>query len=259
MALKITYTVAQFTEIYLEMKKKLVKTLLKLSCEVALSACIIISFAKPVSAKSIVESTEANPYKIAAIGDSITYPVSYASVIGSNPLFTVENYGIPGSQVAQGVNNSFVDRTRFLKTNADLITIMGGTNDYCAPGIMARSLGTIDSTDETTFCGAYNAMIRNLKINNSNAKIVLITPIKGKGGATELINIYGLKLEDYANAVRQIAAYNNVPCIDLFHNQECCFTENDKHTLLGDAIHPNLDGHTLIAGEILKALSQFSL
>lgn len=241
------------------MKKIEVSKILKAAGLVLISTLALNFYSSTVQAKTIVESTEANPYIIAAIGDSITYPVSYASVIGSDPLFSVENYGIPGSQVATGFSSSFVDRTRFLKTNADLITIMGGTNDYCAPGAMARSLGSLDSVDETTFCGAYNSMIRNLKANNPNAKIVLITPIKGKDGCTELTNIYGLKMEDYANAVKTIAAVNNLPCIDLYHNQECCFSENDKHTLLQDPIHPSLDGHTLIAGEIMKALSRFSL
>lgn len=212
-----------------------------------------------VEAKAIIESTPENPYVIAAIGDSITYPYSYATVIDALPNFTVENYGIPGSQVAGTRPDSYINRTRNFRTKADLILVMGGTNDYCAYATLANNIGTLDSQDTNTLCGAYNVMLGRLRANNRNAKIILMTPTKGKEGVSDFKNIYGFTLEDYANAVKLIAAYNGIPCIDLYHSETCDFSDPQNEKLMNDPIHPSMYGHKNIADVILESLTLFSL
>lgn len=213
-----------------------------------------------VYAKTIAEATEKNPYKIVALGDSITYPVSYASYIDLLPNVSVDNQGVPGSQVAGPNAESYLNRAKKIKFyNADLVLIMGGTNDYCAYSTLAKDIGMYDSHDTNTFCGAYNDIIGRIKRSNKNAKIVLLTPTRGKGGASDYVNIYGYTLENYANAVKLIAMNNGVYCIDLYHEEDLDFTDPAKDNLLKDPIHPSLEGHKAISEKIIQYLTLFAL
>lgn len=224
---------------------------------------IILATALPnakVYAKTMAEANEKNPYKIVAFGDSITYPVSWASYIDLLPNVSVDNQGIPGSQVAGSGAESFLTRSKKIRFyNADLVLIMGGTNDYCAYATLAKDIGMYDSVDTNTFCGAYNDIIGRVKRTNKNAKIVLVTPTRGKGGASEYVNIYGYTLENYANAVKLIAMNNGVYCIDLYHEEDLDFTDPAKEDLLKDPIHPSLEGHKAISEKIIQYLTLFSL
>jgi len=203
-----------------------------------------------VSARTFREATAENPYKIVAIGDSITYSATYAAILDQLENCTVENLGNSGTQVAGKADHSFVNRTRKLKTDADMILILGGTNDYRGVMDMQNDLGAENSTNITTFYGAYNTMIKNLKKRNPNTKIVLITPIKRCYGYEP--NTYGYSLAHYAQATQIIAANNGLDCIDLYNDKNCDFTEND---LLIDGLHPNQEGHKIIAEEILRYIS----
>lgn len=211
-------------------------------------------------AKTMAEANEKNPYKIVALGDSITYPVSWASYIDLLPNVNVDNQGVPGSQVAGPNADSYLNRAKKIKFyNADLVLIMGGTNDYCAYATLAKDIGMYDSHDTNTFCGAYNDIIGRIKRSNKNAKIVLMTPTRGKGGASDYVNIYGYTLENYANAVKLIAMNNGVYCIDLYHEEDLDFTDPAKDNLLKDPIHPSLEGHKAISEKIIQYLTLFSL
>ena len=200
------------------------------------------------------EATAERPYKITAIGDSITYSNTYAAIIDSLPQCIVNNLGVSGTQVAGEIEHSFVNRTKSLKTDSDLILIFGGTNDYRGAYDAQNNIGSLEDTDIVTFCGAYNTMITNLKKNNPNSKIVLITPIRRSYDYEE--NRYGYSLESYAKAVKYIAMKNELPCIDLYNNEKCDF-RYDGHLI--DGLHPNYEGHEIIANEILKALVQAGL
>jgi lysophospholipase L1-like esterase len=94
------------------------------------------------------ESGAANPLKgkvIAGLGDSITFgyiPRNYTGYPGQLESYlpkiaakfgaSYENYGISGTSVSSSSNqpvNSFVSRYNSMRDDADLIIVMGGTND----------------------------------------------------------------------------------------------------------------------------------
>ena len=144
-----------------------------------ISLLLLLNFSKiNVMAKSFSEATEINPYTVSIIGDSITYEPSYATILSTNPVISATTYAIGGTRVAGKDDSlSFVNRTKGVKYNSDLILIFGGTNDYFGMGNSSQ-LGEPSSTDLNTFYGAYNAMLNNISKNNPNSKIVLVTPIR---------------------------------------------------------------------------------
>lgn len=231
----------------------------KAAVSAAMTSMILgaVIFPNNVYGRSLMEATPENPYKVAAIGDSITFPYSYATVIDALPIFEVKNFGVPGSQVAGTIPESFYSRAKDYKENPDLILVMGGTNDYCAFATLAKDIGPLDSTDVNTFCGAYNTIIKRLKANNKKSRIVLITPTVVN--ANDYKNIYGYSLKNYADAVKMIAASNGLPCIDLYNNPELNFADPSLSDLLMDPVHPNAKGQELIADEVLKGIAAAEL
>lgn len=204
-------------------------------------------FAKPLS-----KATAKSPCTISCIGDSITYSNTYTIVLNAMPEINVKNYGMSGTQVAGLLDpNSFVNRTKGQKYKSDIILIFGGTNDFKGVNMACNPLGDLNGTDITTYYGAYNTMISNIKKNNKGARIVLVTPIKRL--YHENPNAFGLTLSQYAAATQLVAFKNGLYCIDLFNNPNCDFT-GEGDTRLIDGIHPDIKGHTAIATEIYKYL-----
>lgn len=209
---------------------------------------VIVLIAHPVEANTLTGATALEPYTISFVGDSITFPPSYASVIGELPQINVKNYGVGASQVGGMNGESFFGRTFGVNFGSDLIVIFGGTNDFlCWKEV--TPLGKYDSVDVSTFCGAYNIMINNMIQSNPGTKIVLMTPIRR---ADEYVsNKYGLVLSDYVNAVKLIAQHNKLQCIDLYSNPNCNLVARG---LLEDGLHPSIQGHQVLADEVLKSL-----
>jgi len=225
------------------------KLLSKISVLLLSSFILISSIETDVYAKSFSKATEKSPCVISAIGDSITYSNTYAAVLDSLPEIVVNNYGMSATQVAGLADHSFVNRTKNMKFKSDIILIFGGTNDYMGKDAMCNPLGMPDSDDITTFFGAYNTMIKNIKKNNPKSRIILVTPIKRL--YWDEPNAYGLNLSHYALATQMVANSHNLECIDLFNIQNCDFTGTDK---LLDGIHPNASGHVSIASTIYQYL-----
>ena len=221
---------------------------------ILLSLCGVITIGSSVSAKAntFTDATAEMPCRITAIGDSITYPYSYATVFDSMPEFQVKNFAACGTQVAGEADHSFVNRTKLLYLDSDIILIMGGTNDFCGYMYANNPIGSIIDDDITTFCGAYNTMIKNLREHNPMSKIVLITPIKRIDEA--YVNEAGHTLVDYVNAVKYIARRNGLKYIDLYNNPVCDFTQNG---LLIDGLHPSREGQQIMAKEIHDQLVSF--
>lgn len=215
-----------------------------LSCFIFLTVIRFDVFAKPLN-----KATAQSPCVISAIGDSITYSNTYAAVLNSFPEIVVNNYGMSATQVAGLIDHSFVNRTKDVKFNSDVILIFGGTNDYMGYEAMCNPLGSPDDDNIVTYYGAYNTMIKNIKKKNPGSRIVLLTPIKRLYWDTP--NAYGLNLSHYALATQMIAYNNKVECLDLFNTPSCDFTGTDK---LIDGLHPNNVGHTVLASTIYQYL-----
>lgn len=212
--------------------------------------------------------------KIACLGDSITEGVNaggwqwhrYIDQWCKNNGIetTVVNLGIGGTSVCTSsyvtdTLQPFVNRLDTIPTDADVVVIFGGTNDW---GNNA-TLGTIDDTGTSTFYGAYKHILEWLAINRPNAKVMTMTPLKRyyKGGGTVWVNAQttpnnkGNLLQDYVRAVKEVSDLYAVPCVDL-HNDSGLnpVLETVRTRFIGDGLHPTAEGNKKMYPVILDKM-----
>lgn len=167
------------------------------------------------------------------------------------------NYGVGGTRIARCHKPSQVTiwdytfelRAEIMDKNADAVIVFGGTNDY---GHGDAPFGTIESHDIYTFCGAVNSLVDKLKNDFPKSKIVFMTPIHRLGEtAPASVSPDGKTLADYANVIVEICKKKDVAVIDLFKINPL---DPADATLVPDGLHPNDDGHKVMAKVIAEEL-----
>lgn len=225
-----------------------------------------------------------NPWyglKYAALGDSITYgfiPRNYTGYPGQLKSFaritakklgmTFVNYGISGSTLAYVSNrNPMCRRYNDLPNDADLITVMGGTNDV-RNGV---TLGTMADRDDSTYYGALHVVLGGLYKKymidqgttiGKKKTIVALTPIKlleassssdptGEGTLVDL--------EPWVEAVKKVSAFYSIPCFDFYdlsginpHLDRTIHGTEEGYTgyynpYITDGTHPTQEGAEIMA------------
>lgn len=214
--------------------------------------------------------------KYVALGDSITYGFiprnytgypgqlkSYATLTASTLGMSFVNAGISGNTVAlkAGGDTPMCERYTELDNDADLITVMGGTNDI-RQGI---PLGTMSDRTEDTFYGALHILLGGLyqkyfinqgTTTGKNKHIVVLTPPKllrtsgGTAGGTGTL----YDLEPWCNAIKEVANYYSLPVLDMYNlsnmnphlNQTVHGTETGYtgyyNPYMTDGTHPTQEG-----------------
>ena len=166
------------------------------------------------------------------------------------------NYGLSGTRIARQIVPSrenanwdltFELRSETMERNADAIVVFGGTNDF---GHGDAPFGTLDSEDKYTFCGAVNSLIKTLKQNFPQAKLIFMTPIHRLDEAQPAMPD-SKKLKDYVNAILTICKSHKVSVIDLFKINPLDPTDKE---VVPDGLHPNDKGHAIMAQVIAEEL-----
>lgn len=223
-----------------------------------------------------VDRTIYSGMTIACIGDSITYETShadpgYVKKLGQELGANMVNLGMSGAVLCAGGTRGCrigVLAPNYLQ-NADVVTIMLGSNDWDAATDSQYSLGDINSTDTCTIYGAarmWCEKIQELKQTEdyANTKFYFMTPpiiswngsMGGKNWDQNKVNIHGFKFRDLCQAIIDVCYEYTVPVIDLnlysgiYYNS----AEDENATQYGgDGIHPNTAGHALITEAIIRA------
>ena len=172
-----------------------------------------------------------------AIGDSITYlndhPDETMNRVSKGYLTRV-TATLPNVQyINQGHNGwkstdiaANIDKLGLVK--ADVYTIFLGTNDWWG-GIPAGSINDYkNATGTGTVFGSFRIIIDKVRQLNSDAKIILITPMQRSDFVYVLDhnnNAYGSyrpkngqMLSEVADAVIAIGEYEHLPVIDIYHD-----------------------------------------
>ena len=182
-----------------------------------------------------------------AFGDSITYgsdlkiggriPTPYPTEVNNILGFkSYSNLGVSGATFT--ANNSgrkcMTDIITSYTSQADIIAVLGGVNDYYAEA----KLGNINDRDTSTIYGALHVSMSYLKENYSDAFIFYMTPYKCyfNGILWSDKNSLGYTLEDVANAIKEVAEIYDILVLDLFTYG--CF-ENVMYDNDCDGVHPN--------------------
>ncbi len=160
-----------------------------------------------------------------------------------------------------GDNGGWAQRTidRNLIEKADYYTIEHGINDWGT----SQPVGTIDdyinNANNGTFAAAYRKIVDRIFELNPEAKVVLCTPRKAYGFDGYLPNHWydpknGIYMKEYADLVRQIAAYESFPLADFFN--ECAGQRNLSNLSIETAVHPNDNGYQIMANVLIDALER---
>lgn len=177
------------------------------------------------------------------LGDSITANdrpnvTNYQYIIANKFNIDINNYGISGSTIANG-NNPMCERYQNMSNDADIITIMGGTND------IGTEIGTINDTTSSTFYGALNILLSGLINKYPNKRIGFISPIQRRNN--------NQNLENYVIAIENACKKYSIPFLDLYHFGGLYPAINIINNTLfdnSDGLHPNTEGHKIIANKI---------
>ena len=180
-----------------------------------------------------------------ALGDSITY--GFDSTRGGlqmeNPypdlvreelnLRAVYNYGISGSTLTNidSTRYPMTDRSINMTNNGDIVSVMGGINDYM---IGKAPLGTIDDSDASTIYGALNVLASGLKEKYPNSYIFFMTPYKWRGDTGT--NAQGYSLEDLCTAIKEVCAKYDIDVLDMY---ESGLFELEMNNSGSDGCHPS--------------------
>lgn len=201
---------------------------------------------------------------IGILGDSVSYGLrskkNYGQYINAATGVAIQNVAISGAQLSDNSDASIFQQTKRLTKN-DLYILQGTDDDWLAN----VPVGIKNDSEKQSYIGAFYKVIANLKALNPNAKIIVLTttlqtPMSGNIiRRTDMTkNALGLTLHDYMDA--QILACNdlNLPYVnlmrtDLFEPSNPAF----RKRYMSEGLHPNENGHQIIAREIAKIYQNF--
>ena len=199
-----------------------------------------------------------------SLGTSITwlndntasYPLTkgYQTRVMEKLAFTsFTNKGANGGTVSSHIKGDYAP------VLADYYTIEHGINDWG----LSTPVGTIDdyinNTKNGTFAANYRQVIDKIFSRNKKARVILCTPRKAYGYGTYLPAHWydpknGIYLQEYADIIRQIAAYESFPVADFF--AEAGGQRQLDYWSYDTALHPNDDGMQIMANILIQAFEK---
>lgn len=198
--------------------------------------------------------------KFVSFGDSLTaMGLWQPHVISKLGFLNHVNCGVGGTAVSvrdnAGVSHnadSFFQDTRInaIPNDADLITVMGGFNDF---NQFTQIGGSLPSLDSTTFKGALSLTIEKILKKpgmNPNVRIILMTqPYGFTDPAPTRANV---SLKQIVDAIKEVGQFYGLPVIDLYGNSGWNYV--NRNTFLSDSVHPNEAGGKRMAEVITGTL-----
>lgn len=254
------------------------------------------AFAKALVPYLNIGGTKLQGLKWNVLGDSITSTdysrPNWWEIIKDKYDMTVNNYGISGTTLAHthdrhlwdyqftkldaskigyvqndpstwATGNCFVERFARMSNDADIITVMGSTNDGSV------KMGEWNSTDTTTLCGALNVLIMGLIKKYPSKVIMFCTPIQSANCyKTNVANPsaeldkksseHTLSIQLRAELIKRKCGQYGIPCLDLFNSSGISGVPGRKEVMYrqGDTLHPSKEGNVLMARRIENFLLQ---
>ena len=193
------------------------------------------------------------------LGDSITFGynstyVYHEEVKKRLSLAEVRNYGVSGTTMAVGavssLGESFVGRYLNMDNDADIVFVLGGTNDYNS----SVPLGTIDSTDNTEFYGALHILCKGLRVKYKGKIIIFATPPK-RYTWDEVSKPKIAPLQSYCTAIKEVCSKFGIPVVDLNSISNIYADADISSPYLSDGLHPNEEGHKIMGRIISKFIN----
>ena len=208
--------------------------------------------------------------KAVFLGDSITegyrastFDNAFWQVLARRTGLLAKGYGVAGSRIArqapsnppQPSDEDFGLRALRMDTDADIVCVFGGTNDF---GHGTAPIGTPADRDPYTFYGALNNLYRTLIERYPNAFIFVMTPMHRaheEEASFNTKNPYSLPLIEYVRIIREVAEKYGLPVLDLFQMSGMYpAVQQVREDYMPDGLHPNDRGHARLAGIVEQFL-----
>lgn len=230
---------------------------------------------------STIESIDVSQTSLLAEGSTsatVTVRASWAS-LGTSITWYNNNVSASSGRFTRGYQDRVMDKIKFQKfTNCglngkclidsynaavpkcDYYTIEHGINDWGHSTKVGTIEDYINDTGTGTFAGTYRKLLDKIYKTNPKARVILCTPRKAYGFSGYLPDHWydefnGIYLQDYADIIKQIAAYESLPVADFFG------LGGNQHNLdklsIDVALHPNDDGHQIMANILIQAFQTF--
>jgi lysophospholipase L1-like esterase len=200
----------------------------------------------------IISIAPAQPTRVACVGNSITVGMwlsdpaedSYPAVLGVllGPDYDVRNFGSSGATVLKNGDIPYWETPSYLSAlefSPDIVVILLGTND-------ATPENWIFSNE---FEADYVALIESFMIENADAKFILCYPIPILSEPDREANL----INEVIPMISVVANQTDSSVLNLYERFE------HHSELYHDGIHPNKDGHQVIADLIFQKILASSL
>lgn len=154
------------------------------------------------------------------------------------------NHSVPGAKLTQ-----MLTQAQAVATNASLITIMGGVNDY----IQGTQLGTVGAPDTTTCAGSLASIIVACINRAPNARIVLVSPLlinRGSASTHYSANYRAVTftMNELNEVYKNTAKYYNVEFIDGLNESPINYRNITQ--VLKDGTHPTITFYKTVSNWI---------
>lgn len=206
---------------------------------------------------------------LCVIGDSIAAASPWDGVTKVYGMFEraadengmiLKSCAVNGATVAvkSGSTNNLINQLSSLPAQTDYLIIEGGLNDIWTTPLGSISDSFSGATDNSTFCGALEYLLRYVLVKYPEAKIGFMTTHKIPGA-------YPLK--KFMTAAVKICKKYSVPVLDMHENSGLC-TElsgiKEAYFLPGgtgdyDGVHPNTRGYAVFARRVSAFLQNMGL
>lgn len=209
--------------------------------------------------------------RINFLGDSITEgsgtsgkEKTFCSIISTEYDAICRNYGIGGTRIAKQHHPrsdvfwddmNFCSRVEKMETDADAVVVFGGTNDF---GHGDAPIGDFSDRTPKTFYGALHTLYTSLIEKYFGKPIIVLTPLhrlneNSKTGDDKPFEVAELK--KYVDVIREVAEYYSLPILDLWSMSGLQpSVPIIKEKFMPDGLHPNDEGHIILAQKICNFL-----
>lgn len=159
------------------------------------------------------------------------------------------NRGISGTGWFVGSGGAYFNRLTALDPNADLITVMGGGNDYAEVG-KTLVLGAFGDTDpNASFYGSLDKTLTSLITKYPTKTIAVLTQTRRNN--SEQPNASGITVAQLVQATIEVCNRYSIPYIDLYHSANVYpWDANYITQCMPDGVHLNDLGQQKLADKI---------